>query len=478
MSGGRHADGRAQGYPLAMSSGRSLAVAFLAVVAAFIASTVWSQRANQRASDGALAISKDLAPEIEALGNTRVKLRLLEARVLRRVAGEMHEEVSEARAELDSSLARDQALVTTEEERGGIARLHAAVVAFELSGERAVEETRLGAKAEALRTVRVELRLLGNEADGVAADLVEVEAKRARLAAENIEASLARANRISFQLDALSALLALVAALLALRSVRTAERAQKEHRQLVERKAAELEMFAGRVAHDILSPLSTVGMALSIVRRDPGSTSAKTALMRSESSLGRVNHIVDGLLEFARAGAQPETGAVTKVGPAVHGLQDELQELHQQENAQLLIEPFEPCAVRCSQGVLLSLLSNLLRNAFKYLGDSPRRQVTLRVVPRRGRVLFEIQDTGPGIAPALAHSLFQPYVRGPLTGKPGIGLGLATVKRLVDSHGGTVAVKPAPGGGSIFWFELASAETTALQEAGETRPSPAHGAGG
>lgn len=444
-----------------MASARALSFAFFAVVVAFIGSTLWSQRANKRASDAALAISRDAAPEIEALAETRANLRLLETRVLRRVGGEQEEQVAEARQQLDRSLQRDRAIVTRADEREAIGRLEAAVREFDLSAERAIEQIRLGAKVDATRTVRRDLRDLADAADASAASLIELEARRARIAAEGIEIAIAAVNSLAFRLDAISAVLAIAAALLALRTVRSAERAHADHRQLIERKAAELEMFAGRVAHDILSPLSTVAMAISIAQRDPASAQAKNALVRSGSSLGRVNRIVDGLLEFARAGAQPEAGAVAQVGPAVAGLQDELAELVLQESAQLVVEPFEPCAVECSQGVLLSLLSNLLRNAFKYLGESQRRVVTLRVLPHRGLVRFEVEDTGPGIPPAMVASLFEPYVRGPRTGKPGIGLGLATVRRLVDSHGGKVAVKPAPGGGSLFWFELAAAEVEA-----------------
>ncbi len=455
-----------------MASSRVLSIAFLAVVVAFIGSTIWSQRANRRIGDAALAISRDLAPEIEAATDTRARLRLLETRVLRRVAGEPQEQLTEAREQLDRSLERDRTLVTTTEEREAIERLQSAVLLFELSVERAVEQSRLGATVEAGRTVRTELRQLADGADDSAAALVELEAQRARSAAESIGSSIERANKLAFRLDAVSALLAIAAALLALRTVRAAERAQQQRRELIERKAAELEMFAGRVAHDILSPLGTVGMALSIARRDPAVAQSMSALARAESSLGRVSRIVDGLLEFARAGAQPEPGATAQVGPAVAGLQDELAELQSQEGAKLLVEPFEPCAVGCSQGVLLSLLSNLLRNAFKYLGDSELRSVTLRVIPRRSVVHFEIEDSGPGIPPALVESLFHPYVRGPRTGKPGIGLGLATVKRLVVSHGGSVAVKPAPGGGSIFWFELTCAETALQVASPETALQP------
>jgi signal transduction histidine kinase len=110
--------------------------------------------------------------------------------------------------------------------------------------------------------------------------------------------------------------------------------------------------------------------------------------------------------------------------------------------------------VACSPGVLLSLLGNLLRNGLKYLGNAETREVMLRVRLRRGRVLFEVEDTGPGIPASLGMRIFEPYIRGPNTGAPGIGLGLATVKRLVESHGGTLGVRAAARGGALFWFEL------------------------
>ena len=79
------------------------------------------------------------------------------------------------------------------------------------------------------------------------------------------------------------------------------------------------------------------------------------------------------------------------------------------------MEEVPACAVECSPGVLLSLLGNLLRNAIKYLGDAKTREVTLRIKTRRNRVLFEIEDTGPGIPAHLTRRVFEPYVRLPST---------------------------------------------------------------
>jgi signal transduction histidine kinase len=73
-------------------------------------------------------------------------------------------------------------------------------------------------------------------------------------------------------------------------------------------------------------------------------------------------------------------------------------------------------------------------------------------------VELEVQDTGPGVPEGFERSIFQPYVRAPGTTQPGLGLGLATVKRLCEAHGGEVGVRRAPDGGSIFWFTMPLAE--------------------
>ncbi|HMC32810.1 MAG TPA: HAMP domain-containing sensor histidine kinase, partial [Myxococcales bacterium] len=252
---------------------------------------------------------------------------------------------------------------------------------------------------------------------------------------------------------------ATIAAFATVRAVRQMHRVQQANHDLTQRKAAELEQFASRVAHDILSPLSAVSMALGLVERSPAQSGE--ALQRAQSSLSRVRRIVDGLLEFARAGARPEVGARADLRVVAAGLLDELGPFAAQRHAALRFEDMPDCAVACSPGVLLSLLGNLLRNGLKYLGNAEVREVSLRVRPRRGRVrprrgrvLFEVEDTGPGIPPALGQRIFEPYFRGPNTGAPGIGLGLATVKRLVESHGGTLGVRASANGGALFWFEL------------------------
>lgn len=107
--------------------------------------------------------------------------------------------------------------------------------------------------------------------------------------------------------------------------------------------------------------------------------------------------------------------------------------------------------------MLVSLLFNLVSNAIRYMGDALIRRVTLHTCRTNGRVRVEIRDTGPGIAKELQRRTFDPHVRGSETSAPGFGLGLATVRRLAESHHGAVGVESLCDG-SLFWFELPEAD--------------------
>ena len=435
------------------TSSRALLVAFCAVVLAFIGSTLWAQHAAQAIDQDALLISRDAAPGIEALSSLRAEMRHLEVEAFRALDTRDGAPVAQTRGRIDVLMARALALPNSPYESERLGRLQADLRAFDEAAERSMAQARAGQREAALQTMRGEARTKGDAAAEVAKDLVDYDAREAALAAVRIETARSGANRFAFQLDALCAVLAMVAAFLVLRVVKQAHAVQVEHQRLVERKAEELEQFAGRVAHDVLSPLSAVGLALAVAARM--APAADEALSRGGSALRRVRGIVDGLLEFARAGARPEPGARAAIGEVVAGLREELLPFADERAATLRLEPPPPdCWVPCSPGVLLSLLGNLLRNAIKYLGEAQVREVTLRIRRRRGRVVFEVEDTGPGIPPSLTERVFEPYVRGPNNSAPGIGLGLGTVKRLAESHGGLVGVRASASGGALFWFEL------------------------
>jgi signal transduction histidine kinase len=102
-------------------------------------------------------------------------------------------------------------------------------------------------------------------------------------------------------------------------------------------------------------------------------------------------------------------------------------------------------------------------NALKYVveGRDPARKIRLHVADQPGAVRVEVEDNGPGLPPGTEQAVFEPFVRVGSTKQSGSGLGLATVRRIVEAYGGRVGVQSKPGAGSCFWFEMPKAHVKA-----------------
>lgn len=284
---------------------------------------------------------------------------------------------------------------------------------------------------------------------------IEFNAAHSRDLARRIRARRVSSTYAAFALDILCAFITIGGGVALRQAMRAHADLQDRHRQLLEEQAAELEAFAFRIAHDILSPLSGALLTFQIIgRRATHEEDMSLLVERGTRSINRVKRLVDGLLGFARAGAKPEAGAHADVNATLGDLGTDLQAAANEVGAKLNVDAQVTCPVACSAGVLTSVLANLARNAIKYIGDGPIRRIDIRARDAGKVVRVEIQDTGPGLPSGFEDHAFEPYVRGRAPTQPGIGLGLATVKRLVEGHGGRVGVRSIPGSGCTFWFEL------------------------
>jgi len=318
----------------------------------------------------------------------------------------------------------------------------------------AAELHRNGAPArddESVHAARSELREEVARVDTALRQLVEFNALEGSLITAQLDAERRRIRLVGFTLDGVSLLVSIALAVLAARAVR-------RYTGLVEKRAEELESFANRVAHDVRGPLTPALGALEIARKKlTVEHELAPVLDRGVRSVRLVESIVDGLLAFARSGAQPETGAYADFRSAVEEVLEECNVYAASRHVELRAEPVPDVAVRCAPGLLASVLSNLVRNAIKYIGDGNGNVVEVRVTLETGIVRCDVIDSGPGIPPAMQRAIFLPHVRLDRRAN-GLGLGLATVDRVVRAHGGEVGVLPNPAGrGSLFWFELPQA---------------------
>jgi signal transduction histidine kinase len=261
--------------------------------------------------------------------------------------------------------------------------------------------------------------------------------------------------RAAAVLDVASVGLTVVVALLVYALTAQQDAFHRQRANLLEEANAELGIFANRLSHDIVSPLASTRLAIEVaLRKADDAEAVRRSLGRGLQGLDRATGIAQALLEFAQAGAHPSPAERGDVGEVVGEVLDELRPLADKTGAHL--EAFVPAhaSVACNKGLLTSALSNLVRNAITYLDGTPDKRVEVLAFDTGDRLRVEVRDNGRGLPPGAASRIFEPYVRGPASTQPGLGLGLATVKRIVETHGGTVGVESRAGAGARFWIEL------------------------
>jgi len=452
------------------SSGRTLLIAFGVVAAAFMISTAVAERSDLDIRRAAQRIAGNTSPSIEHLSLLRADLRRITLLGDGDLDAALEGRPPFERKRIDtalSALERDwnsyRALPSFPQEAELVpaAQQAQADLATAIARLEAIE--RDSDRVQVRAVLEKELQPAANRLDAAVLRLIDFNAARGGELGRTI-GRLGRQSVVNaVVLDAVCLLLTFVAGSLAWRLVRRTT-------ALLERRADELEAFAGRVAHDVVGPLSAASLALDLLRRGTASPErAARAIESGRAGIARAKLIADGLLSFARAGARPEPGAEADVAEVIGAAIKEIapgQGERERERETLIVSEVEsPGMVACNPGVLASLVSNLLRNAVKYAGGvpSPRIVVRARAIAERHarRVRIEVEDNGPGLPAELGDQAFEPYVRGPNSGQPGIGLGLATVKRIADAHGGRVGVRSVPGLGCTFTVDLPAARTDA-----------------
>jgi signal transduction histidine kinase len=226
------------------------------------------------------------------------------------------------------------------------------------------------------------------------------------------------------------------------RSYAELERAQ--HRLIQRERLAALGELSAVVAHEVRNPLGVIFNSLGSLRRLVRPTGdAKLLLDIVGEEADRLNRIVGDLLDFARPSTPQllperiESVVEEAVGAALAQKPAEV-EIVRELDPTLPPVPMDARLVR--QAVL-----NVAVNAVQAMPRGGR--ITLRTRRAGETVVVEIEDTGAGIPAEVCARIFEPFFT---TKASGTGLGLAVVKRIVEGHGGAVAVRNQPGSGAVF----------------------------
>lgn len=453
------------------SVARLLVVLTLLVVVAFIGANVYAQRRAAAMDAQAAALVDGIAPAIERIAAARGALHRMVAAARAGAAGAMPPDEAARIAGLEQSRLDGHFDTFIEHETAPPALRDQAVAAADAVEGRVKSLARLlrAHDPSAARLQAAAIDDLAEAADQAMQQLVLWNAAEAKRKGEAIRTAREHASHVSYAVHAVASGVALAALVVALMVARRSEHLERQRdlvidqrNRLAEARAQELDGFACRVAHDIKNPLSTISLRVSLAQgADAVPVQVRSSLDAIHKGVHQLTRVVDDLLGFARAGGRPRGTEGTALRPVIAAIVEEVAPLAHDLGADLVVDDTSIAEAACAPGVLISIVGNLVRNALKFLPDGAgERRVTIRGRDGGGRLHVEVEDTGPGIVPGQEQEIFRAYVRGE-TSRPGLGLGLATVKRLVDAHGGVVGVRPGARVGCCFWFELPHASSPA-----------------
>jgi CheY-like chemotaxis protein/anti-sigma regulatory factor (Ser/Thr protein kinase) len=242
---------------------------------------------------------------------------------------------------------------------------------------------------------------------------------------------------------------------------------------------ASVGTLAAGVAHEINNPLAYVISNLEFAVAELAGVAPHADVAEVTEALGearegahRVRQIVRDLKTFSRADAE-RRGPVDVNAVLNSTVQMALNEI--KHRAQLVRELSDVPPVEADESRLAQVFLNLLVNATQALpaGQTDRHRIWLRSRREGGRVIVEVQDTGPGLPEDVIHRVFDPF----FTTKPvgeGTGLGLAICHGIVSSLGGEIHVENVPEGGALFRVTLpAMSAVPEAVEAPASAPLPA-----
>jgi two-component system, OmpR family, sensor kinase len=217
--------------------------------------------------------------------------------------------------------------------------------------------------------------------------------------------------------------------------------------------------FTADASHELRSPLSRLRAELEVTLRRPRAVAEYEEALRScLDEVQRVQGLTEELLELARIDAQqePEPAQPVTVNEIVEGAVSAVTREAERRGIAVVVEPLPEVLVRAAPAAAKVALANIFDNAVKF--SSPGGEV--RVVVRAGReeAVVAVSDTGPGVSAEDVPRLFQRFYRGKAsraTDAPGVGLGLAIARALIERQGGRLSVDASGGEkGATFTVHL------------------------
>jgi len=219
---------------------------------------------------------------------------------------------------------------------------------------------------------------------------------------------------------------------------------------------SELEAFSYSISHDLRAPLRAINGYAAILAAEHGAAldqHGRTILARIETNATRMAKLIDGLLDFARLARAEVVKADVNMTELAGAAAAEVRGAFDGGQVELTMAALPP--TRGDAQMLRQVWVNLIANALKFSAPKPKPKVSVGGERRGDEVVYWVRDNGVGFDMAYAEKLFGVFQRLHSAGEfPGVGVGLAIVRRIVLRHGGRVWAESVPGEGSTFYFTV------------------------
>jgi len=218
----------------------------------------------------------------------------------------------------------------------------------------------------------------------------------------------------------------------------------------------ELEAFSYSVSHDLRAPLRSIDGFSQALLEDYGNildVQGKDYLTRVRSASQRMSQLIDDMLVLSRVTRREMKRSVVDLSILANLIAAELVKTQPQRQVEFDIA--SGLVVNGDAELLRAMLENLIGNAWKFTSNRQNAKIEFGVTEFSGKTSYFVRDNGVGFDMTYASKLFQAFQRLHLqTEFPGTGIGLATVKRIINRHGGSIWAESEAGKGATFYFNL------------------------
>lgn len=238
----------------------------------------------------------------------------------------------------------------------------------------------------------------------------------------------------------------------------TLEQRVNERTEQLKATNAELESFGYSVSHDLQSPLRSIeGFSVLLARRLKGRLNDEEERLfgRVRSNVARMHELINDLLALARVSNGKLVLEDVDLSVMAQEVIAQLQQRDPLPHVQLAIQP--GISARCDSKFARITLENLIGNAWKYSRQRTDAKIEFGALSARddGRKILFLRDNGAGFNMAYADNLFKPFHRLHHESEfEGSGIGLATVHRILERHGGRIRAESSEGAGACFYFSF------------------------